>query len=100
MRGSPSDGDRVERVPEFQSARLSRVAVRREVEDYFAQPLRDETRVTRCRRFLASLAFEGELSPRALGLVMEWAAVHRGELMEDWNLARQQQPLKRIAPLE
>jgi hypothetical protein len=43
---------------------------------------------------------EGELSPRALGLVMEWAAAHRRELLEDWELARQQQPLKRIAPLE
>jgi hypothetical protein len=31
---------------------------------------------------------------------MEWAAAHRAELMEDWNLARQQQPLKRVAPLE
>ena len=46
------------------------------------------------------MVLDGELSPRALGLVMEWAAVHRAELMEDWNLARQQQPLKRIAPLE
>ena len=43
---------------------------------------------------------EGELSPRALGLIMEWAAVHRQELLEDWNLARQQQPLNQIAPLE
>jgi hypothetical protein len=43
---------------------------------------------------------EGKLSPRALGLVMEWAAAHREELLEDWNLARQQQPLRRIAPLE
>lgn len=43
---------------------------------------------------------EGQLSPRALGLVMEWAAVHRQELLEDWSLARQQQPLKRITPLE
>jgi hypothetical protein len=43
---------------------------------------------------------EGTLSPRALGLVMEWAAAHREELIEDWNLARQQQPLRRIAPLE
>jgi hypothetical protein len=31
---------------------------------------------------------------------MEWAAAHREELLEDWNLARQQQPLRRIAPLE
>ena len=43
---------------------------------------------------------EGELSPRALGLVMEWAAMHRQELLDDWSLARQQQPLNRIAPLE
>lgn len=43
---------------------------------------------------------EGELSPRALGLVMEWAAMHRQELLDDWNLARRQQPLNRIAPLE
>src|SRR3970040_1149296 len=41
---------------------------------------------------------EGQLSPRALGLVMEWAAAHRQELIEDWSLARQQQPLKRITP--
>ena len=43
---------------------------------------------------------EGQLSPRVLGLVVEWAALHRQELMDDWDLARQQQPLKRIAPLE
>jgi hypothetical protein len=43
---------------------------------------------------------EGYLAPRVLGLVVEWAAAHRQELMEDWNLARRQQPLNRIAPLE
>ena len=43
---------------------------------------------------------EGHLSPRALALVMEWAAAHRQELAEDWELVRKQQPLKRIAPLE
>jgi hypothetical protein len=49
---------------------------------------------------LTALVLEGHLSPRALGLVVEWAAAHRQELIEDWHLARQQQPLKRIAPLE
>ena len=50
---------------------------------------------------IESLALlEGQLTPRVLGLVLEWAAAHRQELMEDWDLARQQQPLKRIAPLE
>jgi len=43
---------------------------------------------------------EGHLSPRVLGLVVEWASTHRQELMDDWNLARRQQPLNRIAPLE
>jgi hypothetical protein len=42
----------------------------------------------------------GNLPPRALGLVMEWAAQHRGELWEDWTLARDKAPLKAIPPLE
>jgi len=42
----------------------------------------------------------GSLSPRALGLVTEWAALHRAELMEDWNLARAEAQLNPIAPLE
>ncbi len=42
----------------------------------------------------------GSLAPRALGLVMEWAAIHQGELLEDWNLARAQKPLNPIEPLE
>lgn len=42
----------------------------------------------------------GQLSPRALGLVVEWAAVHRRELRENWALAAAQMPLKPIAPLE
>jgi hypothetical protein len=42
----------------------------------------------------------GRLPPRVLGLVMEWGALHRQELMDDWELARRQVELKRIAPLE
>ncbi len=42
----------------------------------------------------------GRLPPRVLGLVMEWAALHRAELLEDWDLARRQAELKKIAPLE
>jgi Domain of unknown function (DUF4160) len=42
----------------------------------------------------------GRLPPRVLGLVMEWAALHRDDLMEDWELARQRGTLKDIAPLE
>ena len=43
---------------------------------------------------------EGYLSPRALGLVVEWAVRHRHELEADWELARRHAPLKPIAPLE
>jgi hypothetical protein len=35
-----------------------------------------------------------------LRLVLEWASLHKQELLENWQLARQGQPLKRIAPLE
>jgi hypothetical protein len=43
---------------------------------------------------------EGRLSPRVLGLVVEWAALHRAELRENWDLARREGPLNRIQPLE
>ena len=42
----------------------------------------------------------GELSPRVFGMVVEWAALHQTELSENWDLARQQAPLRKIAPLE
>ena len=50
---------------------------------------------------IQSLAIiSGRLTPRVLGLVTEWAALHRDELLEDWNLAREHAELKRIPPLE
>jgi hypothetical protein len=42
----------------------------------------------------------GRLSPRVMGLVVEWALQHQDELLEDWRLARESAPLMRIAPLE
>lgn len=42
----------------------------------------------------------GQFPSRALRLVLEWATLHRSELLANWELARQGQPLKRIAPLE
>ena len=42
---------------------------------------------------------DGAISARALGLVMEWAAQHQDELIEDWRLASSGEPIKRIAPL-
>lgn len=43
---------------------------------------------------------EGNLSPRLLGMVIEWALLHRQELLDNWELARKQQPLRAIEPLE
>ena len=45
-----------------------------------------------------SAVLRGSLSPRALGLVMEWAALHRADLMEDWNLARADSVLRPLRP--
>jgi hypothetical protein len=42
----------------------------------------------------------GALPPRALRLVLEWAKLHKAELIENWRLARAGEVLKRIAPLE
>jgi hypothetical protein len=43
---------------------------------------------------------EGSISPRTLGMVVEWAAQHQGELRANWDLARRHAPLSKIAPLE
>jgi hypothetical protein len=42
---------------------------------------------------------EGRIPPRALGLAMEWASQHQKELLSDWELAKKNQPPKKIAPL-
>jgi Domain of unknown function (DUF4160) len=43
---------------------------------------------------------QGSLKRRALGLILDWAELHRDELLANWELARQGQPLNQIAPLE
>lgn len=42
----------------------------------------------------------GRLSPKVLGLVIEWAALRQEELMQDWALAGANLPLRSIEPLE
>ena len=42
---------------------------------------------------------EGSLPPRVAALVSEWALLHRDALLEDWNLAMANRPLKPVAPL-
>jgi hypothetical protein len=44
--------------------------------------------------------FHGNFPPRGLRHVLEWAALHKQELLDNWELARQGRPLNRIAPLE
>lgn len=42
---------------------------------------------------------EGWLPIRIGRLVLEWAALHRQELLANWERGRQLQPLRRIDPL-
>jgi hypothetical protein len=54
----------------------------------------------------AKFDFNGEMlvgaidSRTALRLIREWATLHRGELEENWRLAKIRQALRQIAPLE
>ena len=45
-------------------------------------------------------AVNGRFPTRALSLVQEWRQAHQRELLEDWALAKDREPLKKIAPLE
>ncbi len=42
----------------------------------------------------------GSLPRRAHALVLEWIALHRLELMQNWEAAREARPLQTIEPLE
>ena len=42
----------------------------------------------------------GTLPRRARALVLEWASLHRDELMANWDLAREGAPLNDIQPLD
>ena len=44
--------------------------------------------------------FAGNLPPRALGLVIEWATQHQNELLNNWERARVQDSLSKIEPLK
>lgn len=43
---------------------------------------------------------DGKLPSRVLGLVLEWAAMHRDELRTDWELCVKHQQPQKILPLE
>lgn len=42
----------------------------------------------------------GGLPARALGLVIEWASLHRAALEREWTKAKNLQPLGKIPPLK
>ena len=43
---------------------------------------------------------DGKLPRRALSMVLEWLALHRRELAENWTLAESRKSLNKIEPLE
>ncbi|MEX2599378.1 MAG: DUF4160 domain-containing protein [Dehalococcoidia bacterium] len=44
--------------------------------------------------------YRGSLPRRALGLVLEWADLHRNQLQRNWEHARAGRPIAPITPLE
>ena len=42
----------------------------------------------------------GRLPRRAVSMVVEWAAIHQHELMDNWQRLRAQQTVVRIDPLD
>lgn len=42
---------------------------------------------------------EGKLPKRIISFILEWAFLHREELLNDWNLAMKELPLNKIKPL-
>jgi len=43
---------------------------------------------------------EGYLPARVLGLVVEWAILHKEELLDNWHNSEQKKPLNQITPLQ
>ena len=44
--------------------------------------------------------YSGSLPRRALSLVREWLAMHRQELLNNWENAQKREPMQSIEPLE
>ena len=45
------------------------------------------------------LLVEGKLPPRVLGLVIEWAELHKKELIENWDMVQKTGKWFKIEPL-
>ena len=48
---------------------------------------------------LKGRVLKGAFPSKQLKYVLAWAEIHKEELMENWELSRQDLPLKKIAPL-
>ncbi|PWM78764.1 MAG: DUF4160 domain-containing protein [Phascolarctobacterium sp.] len=48
---------------------------------------------------LEGVIMRGAIPNRQLKMVLAWAEIHRDELMQNWELAKQHKPLNRINPL-
>ena len=42
---------------------------------------------------------EGNLPPRVLGLVIEWAGLHKNELLGNWDMVKETGKWLKIEPL-
>jgi hypothetical protein len=42
----------------------------------------------------------GQFPPVARSMVLEWLALHRRELLNNWRAARERRPLRPVAPLD
>jgi hypothetical protein len=42
----------------------------------------------------------GDLPRRAISMIIEWTALHQHELLENWDRLRNNQPVRKIEPLE
>jgi hypothetical protein len=49
---------------------------------------------------IASGRVQGQMSKHALQLIWTWLELHSDAIQEDWELARRQEPLKPIPPLD
>ena len=43
---------------------------------------------------------EGDLPPKAVGLVMEWGRAHKNDLLKEWDFAQKEEISFPIEPLE
>ena len=45
------------------------------------------------------MVIKGDIPPRALGLVIEWATQHKAELLENWHRGENFEAFEKIDPL-